>query len=447
MNKKELFQGVLVGLLANIIGLVTAAIVLGKLSGNSDSILTVLETAHSENFIGKLISLGAFLNLISVANLLKGKLNNPENQNNRVGSKILTSILSVLPGVRNGGKINWRVFLYVTLCLYASFYFIPGVKKLLISAHFYEWPFINELHMLAVWKIKMGWFSFLEDPLKLKVVEWVKNFNAPFLLSATLVELVSIFILYKRKYAPLFLLAFGSLHIMIFLVSGILFWKWTLANFALVVLLIFLKDKSFDDVFDPKYFLFSIVIILFSTIYFSPPALGWWDTRNYFKFELEGVGESGESYRIQDSFLAPFHMIFIFQSYQYIIDEQVIIPAGQAHDQDQYLETRDAGVKGLQRVKEKYGDNPYDEERAEVLDEFLKTYFHNLNERKDKKTIFSFFASPRHVYFEELFSEPSGVYKMQEAIKLIKIRFVEYYYENDKVVLIQDKIIRNIPIP
>ena len=53
MNKKELFQGVLVGLLANIIGLVTAAIVLGKLSGNSDSILTVLETAHSENFIRK----------------------------------------------------------------------------------------------------------------------------------------------------------------------------------------------------------------------------------------------------------------------------------------------------------------------------------------------------------------------------------------------------------
>jgi cell division protein FtsX len=50
MNKKKLFQGLVVGLLANIIGLITAAIVLGKLSGLSDNILTVLESAQSENF-------------------------------------------------------------------------------------------------------------------------------------------------------------------------------------------------------------------------------------------------------------------------------------------------------------------------------------------------------------------------------------------------------------
>ena len=64
MNKKKLLQGFIVGLFANIIGFIIAAVVLGKLSGRSDSILQVLETAQTENFIGKLISLGAFLNLI-----------------------------------------------------------------------------------------------------------------------------------------------------------------------------------------------------------------------------------------------------------------------------------------------------------------------------------------------------------------------------------------------
>ena len=49
MNKKKLFQGLVVGLLANTIGLVTTALVLGKLSGRSDGILTVLETAHLFN--------------------------------------------------------------------------------------------------------------------------------------------------------------------------------------------------------------------------------------------------------------------------------------------------------------------------------------------------------------------------------------------------------------
>jgi len=65
MNKKDVFQGFAIGLVANIIGLVTAAIVLGKLSGRSDTVFKVLETAQSENFLGKLISLGAILNLLS----------------------------------------------------------------------------------------------------------------------------------------------------------------------------------------------------------------------------------------------------------------------------------------------------------------------------------------------------------------------------------------------
>ena len=90
MNKKELFQGVLVGLLANIIGLVTAAIVLGKLSGNSDSILTVLETAHFENFIGKLISLGAFLNLISFFYFIRKR------QDARAGGVLAATIIIAL---------------------------------------------------------------------------------------------------------------------------------------------------------------------------------------------------------------------------------------------------------------------------------------------------------------------------------------------------------------
>ena len=65
MRKKNIIQGAVIGLIANSVGLVTAAIVLSKLSGRSDRILTVLETAQSDNFLGKLISLGAILNLLS----------------------------------------------------------------------------------------------------------------------------------------------------------------------------------------------------------------------------------------------------------------------------------------------------------------------------------------------------------------------------------------------
>jgi len=87
MNKKDLFKGFIVGLFANIIGLVIAAVVLGKLSGRSDTILKVLETAQTEGFMGKLISLGAILNLICFFYFIRKR------QDARAGGVLAATIL------------------------------------------------------------------------------------------------------------------------------------------------------------------------------------------------------------------------------------------------------------------------------------------------------------------------------------------------------------------
>ena len=64
MDKKALISGLLTGLISNTIGVCIVGILIAKTSGSSDGILGVLEAAAAENFIGKLISLGAILNLI-----------------------------------------------------------------------------------------------------------------------------------------------------------------------------------------------------------------------------------------------------------------------------------------------------------------------------------------------------------------------------------------------
>ena len=90
MNKKAVFQGFIVGLIANIIGLFTATVVLGKLSGRSDTVLKVLETAQSENFLGKLISLGAILNLLSFFYFIRKR------QDARAGGVLAATIIIAL---------------------------------------------------------------------------------------------------------------------------------------------------------------------------------------------------------------------------------------------------------------------------------------------------------------------------------------------------------------
>lgn len=61
MGKKDIFIGAIVGLIANSIGLFLAAMFLG----NGEDFTTVIKAASEEGFLGKLISLGAILNLIA----------------------------------------------------------------------------------------------------------------------------------------------------------------------------------------------------------------------------------------------------------------------------------------------------------------------------------------------------------------------------------------------
>ncbi|MDO7171972.1 hypothetical protein [Mariniflexile sp. AS56] len=59
MIKKNIIIGMLIGLIANVIGLFATASILGQ----GDDFTTVIKAAISEGFLGKLVSLGAILNL------------------------------------------------------------------------------------------------------------------------------------------------------------------------------------------------------------------------------------------------------------------------------------------------------------------------------------------------------------------------------------------------
>lgn len=69
MIKKEVGIGFLVGLIANAVGLFLAI----QLFGNGDGIETTIKQAIANGFFGKLLSIGAILNLIAFFIFLKKK--------------------------------------------------------------------------------------------------------------------------------------------------------------------------------------------------------------------------------------------------------------------------------------------------------------------------------------------------------------------------------------
>ena len=63
MNKKEILLGIFSGFLANIVGTIFFVIILFQ-EINISNILRIISNSISDNFITKLISLGAVMNLI-----------------------------------------------------------------------------------------------------------------------------------------------------------------------------------------------------------------------------------------------------------------------------------------------------------------------------------------------------------------------------------------------
>jgi len=70
--KKDIFIGSIVGLIANLIGLFIVTTLLGQ--GND--FITVIKAAYTEGFLGKLISLGAVLNLVAFFVFIRKKQDN-----------------------------------------------------------------------------------------------------------------------------------------------------------------------------------------------------------------------------------------------------------------------------------------------------------------------------------------------------------------------------------
>ncbi len=69
MIKKHVFIGFLVGLIANTIGLILAIFIFG----NGEGIIASIQKSIVEGFFGKLISIGAVLNLIAFFLFIKFK--------------------------------------------------------------------------------------------------------------------------------------------------------------------------------------------------------------------------------------------------------------------------------------------------------------------------------------------------------------------------------------
>jgi len=289
-----------------------------------------------------------------------------------------------------------------------------------------------------------GWLCFLDEPTILGIGKLLRTLNTPVLWTTVLVELSGIVFFFHRRLSYAVITAWIALHLAIFASSGILFWKWIGVDVALgLVLWRLRRSELHHHLFGLRPWALSGLLVSLAPLYFQPTMLAWFDTRYDISYQLEAVGESGKTYQVEPAFMAPYDILFNQTRFWFLSPERFLVrDYGATHRHDVFTAIRDArGFEGFQQLEAAEGIPRHDAARADRFDHFMRTFFTDLNEHRDRWLAINLLAPPVHMW-----SCRRNPYRMQEKVASVRVRIIRIYYDGAKIDRFDDRVIREVPI-
>jgi len=344
--------------------------------------------------------------------------------------------------VRAWLKMPRELFVYLTLCLVGSFYFVPAITKLSLANSPSVWVFENELGNLFVSSYINGWMSHIPENTVLYIASVIHLWNPVLLLITVGSQIAGLFILSHKKYALIWLTGVSLLHVGIVVVSGIWFWKWVCVDLGIVFLLISLNSEEESSLYRTPSLLLSLPLIYFSSYYFAPPALGWMDSRFNNLFSMEGTSQSGQTYEMNSDVFGPYGLIFAQNRFFYLVQGPILTDTyGGVHDEKRFRSLQRATARDISKIKHLYGISLWDEGAGRRFAEFVSRYVCVLN-KKGGPTKMSILAPPRHIY-----GKPAkNRIDYKDVLEAVKVRFRETLYSGTSIDHVNDTIIMEIRV-
>ena len=335
----------------------------------------------------------------------------------------------------------------LVIVVHAANYFYPGITKIAISPHGYEWVMNHDLHHYFYSAHYRGWLHFLSQDQLLLLANFFSNFNFIGNLFSTVIQLLAIIILYNKRFLILMLILFEALHILVLLVTGINFYKWIILNVALLWLVKDLDLETEKYLYNNKLIkIFSMILILLAPQYLNPVWLGWYMPKSVSRMHFEIETASNNTYDLMPNDFAPYQKIFAFQRFYEIFPKDIkMLNVGQGGtplsnkvfknlNADNLWEFRQllnqAGKENISNLIKENGVNIYDKNFEKKFDKFIKIYFNNLNdyvEKNDKRN--RHFLLP----FSHILSRVKNNFPFNEKVSKLKITFYKAYIDDNKI--------------
>lgn len=356
--------------------------------------------------------------------------------------ELLILFLSYL-SVKTLFKIKVQTLWILVFSIIASNYFIPAIYKMKLGESWYQWVLDNEIWVHLRGSFCSTWLSFLSDAQRESLFLMVKNNNFIALLFTLLLEFSTIFILLKRRFTVLLLSLLCLFHVVVFIISGVFFWKWLLINVVLITLLIAYK-KAFEQIFTKQNLILSVAIIGAAEWFFYPVQLAWWDFRLYETMSYEVIDENDKTYTLSTNQLRPYEQMGYYQKLNYLVPDSIDIVNNDLTNHNVYNELKKMKTEDVKSWIHKNKRSTYNKEKVLKFEKFISTYFENYNNHINKKDVFiANFSTLDHGWRNKY---PTNKFPENKCLKSFKVKLLQFYQTQEKSVLINENYIYKLQI-
>jgi hypothetical protein len=194
----------------------------------------------------------------------------------------------------------------VVIGIHFANYFWSGIAKLrLDGGGLLAWPIHNTTNVLFEVANDGGFFTIGYGlPFSDKIGESLPAI-LPLINFGTLITQLACIFVFWRRWTIASMTAFYDLqHVVIFLLTGIFFWKWIILNTALVIATHRIKFQRIPPGVGTLACLACIVIGFTGNLFFVA-RLGWYDVPSYNRLHVFAVTRDGGEYLVPSNFFGP----------------------------------------------------------------------------------------------------------------------------------------------
>ena len=277
-------------------------------------------------------------------------------------------------------------------------YFYSGLKKILIAENPVHWAWENTTYNLlpnaqALGQLPIG-FSEEFSTLVYDALIPMNVFNN-YLIH--IIQLFAIIAICRIRWALWTTLFYDLTHVVIFIVSGIFFYKWIILNISIVMALETIRNKTVR----PLFALFLMSFIIISPAMFFVAKLGWWDTPALNVESIYAITKDGRFVEVPTNFWGSFS-VTIAQQRLVWDKEQGYLPTGTygiifGIDNVRRAKACDFD-KELLNAKPDAIEKTFAEERGEKIVAFIQRYHEWAKEMSGDKNNWSYNLYPHHIF-------------------------------------------------